>query len=171
MPRYVRIVIIFLCALLVIAFISSVANGDIKPRAVAATTSTFRTVVATTTLPPTTTTTHRKLTKNPPKPPVSAPPTAAPSGDFRSRVLTCIRSHEGGGYATVSASGKYRGAYQADSDFYSSYAEHPLGPDGKWLYATADKAPASIQDDMAWRGFLARKYGPWPPSQGKCPYA
>lgn len=80
----------------------------------------------------------------------------------REVILACIRAHEGGGYTTVSASGKYRGAYQMDASFWASYG------DGSAL--TADQASPQSQDDAAWRGYQARGYGPWPPSQnGRCP--
>lgn len=80
----------------------------------------------------------------------------------REVILACIRAHEGGGYTTVSATGKYRGAYQMDSSFWASY--------GDGSAPTADQATVASQDDAAWRGYLARGYGPWPPSQGgRCP--
>lgn len=78
-------------------------------------------------------------------------------------TLACIRSYEGG-YRSVSPSGKYRGAYQMDRDFWLTYGGDPdyVKPD-RW-----EEAPRWMQDQVAARGYRARGLQPWPVPNRKC---
>lgn len=127
-------------------------------------------VSTTTTVAVTSTTSKPRPRVTRPKPP-PAPTTLLPTvaGDFRDYVLDCIALHEGNPAYTngIGTSKKYRGRYQFDQTSWDNVAKQNWGrPDLKGVdIATAS---AADQDDMAWRYFLHSKYGPWPPSQGKC---
>lgn len=51
-------------------------------------------------------------------------------------------------------SGTYRGLFQADSDFSQAYA------------SVSDASSLSVEEQtaMAWRGYQARGWSPWPPA-------
>lgn len=70
-----------------------------------------------------------------------------------------LRFCEGGGnYRVVSASGKYRGTYQMDRNFWRSYGGDPayLNPP-RW-----EQAPPEMQDRVAYTGYRERGSNPWP---------
>lgn len=72
-----------------------------------------------------------------------------------------LRRCEGGAgnpYLAVNRSGKYRGAYQMDRNFWRSYGGDPayLNPPS-W-----EKAPPAMQDRVAFAGYRARGSNPWP---------
>lgn len=86
-------------------------------------------------------------------------PTAASLLQAWPRVAACIRSYESdtaGGYRAVSPSGKYRGAYQMDNDFWLAYGGDPA------LTGIHERASVEEQDAVAYRGWLARGLAPWP---------
>lgn len=86
----------------------------------------------------------------PPAAPQPAPP--AP----RLSVLACIRAIESGGdYSAVSSSGKYRGAYQFDSQTWRS-----VGGIGQ-----PNLASPSEQDYRATLLLQSRGLQPWPPAR------
>lgn len=65
-----------------------------------------------------------------------------------------LRKCESGGvYTKLNPSGKYRGAYQMDADFWRTY--------GDGSAPTADKASPASQDAAAYKGFRARGWQPW----------
>lgn len=92
----------------------------------------------------------------PPPPPAPAPPTSVPSGNptpWESATLARIRACESGGnYSIVSASGRYRGAYQFDTLTWRS-----VGGSGDPAAAT----PAE-QDYRALLLLRMRGTRPWP---------
>ena len=63
-------------------------------------------------------------------------------------------------YRAVSASGKYRGAYQMDPSFWRTY--------GDGSASTPDRATPASQDAAAYRGYLARGASPWTADNVKC---
>ena len=72
--------------------------------------------------------------------------------------FSCVKAHESGGnYGAVNPSGKYRGAYQADTNFFRSYAP----PEWQHLAGVHETAPPAVQDAMALAGYRARGNGPW----------
>ena len=72
--------------------------------------------------------------------------------------FSCVKAHESGGnYGAVNPSGKYRGAYQADTNFFRSYAP----PEWQHLAGVHETAPPAVQDAMALAGYQARGNGPW----------
>lgn len=88
----------------------------------------------------------------------------------REAILRCIRRAEGSSWTSVSPGGTYRGAYQMDRSFFLTYGGNPelagkASDRSTWAWETASPAE---QSDVAWRGYQARKLGPWPPAQGKC---
>lgn len=54
----------------------------------------------------------------------------------------------------VSGTGKYRGKWQMDADFWRTYG-------GLAFASTPDRASEAEQDLVAHRGFLDRHWGPW----------
>lgn len=63
------------------------------------------------------------------------------------------KCESGGNYRAVNPTGKYRGAYQMDHDFWSTY--------GDGSAPTADRATPASQDAAAYAGFRARGWQPW----------
>lgn len=85
------------------------------------------------------------------------------SGGSWESVAACIRRIESSSnYGAVSASGRYRGAYQADVDFWLTYGGDPD-------YAGRhEQAPPAMQDAVAYRGWQARGLNPWPTPSRRC---
>lgn len=104
--------------------------------------------------------------REPPPPP---PPPAPRSRAARSspNLLACIAE---GPYNAVSKSGKYRGKYQMDRDFWLTYGGDPAyagTPDDRMTWRWEQASPED-QDRVALNGYAARGLDPWPPAQGKC---
>lgn len=80
---------------------------------------------------------------------------AAWPGDDR-RALRIVACETGRTWnpRIVSRSGKYRGLWQANADFWRSYGGHAYAP-------RADQATVEQQTAVAWRGFKARGWSPW----------
>jgi hypothetical protein len=73
----------------------------------------------------------------------------------RSGPVVRLRECESSGdYSKVQASGRHRGAYQADADFWRTYG-------GLKFAATAEAALPWQQDLVAYRGWLDRGFQPW----------
>lgn len=76
-------------------------------------------------------------------------------GDDRA-ILCIVRKETGGTFNPMIRSrhsgGKYWGLFQADPDFRAEYGWSGWG--------------VAEQTAMAWRGFQARQYGPWPTRHG-----
>ena len=82
----------------------------------------------------------------------------------RKEILACIRRGEGSSWTSVSPRGTYRGAYQMNRDFWLAYGGDPeLADPPAW--ETASKAE---QSRVAWNGWLARGFQPWPPATRIC---
>lgn len=69
------------------------------------------------------------------------------------RLRECEAS---GNYKAVNMSGKYRGAYQTDRSFWLTYGGNPA------LAGRHEQASPAEQDAVAFRGYLARGWSPWP---------
>ena len=64
------------------------------------------------------------------------------------------RAESGGNCKAVSRTGKYRGKWQMDANFWASY--------GGLDYASKpDLATCEEQDKIAYRGWIARHWSPW----------
>ena len=99
----------------------------------------------------------------PPAPEPGAPPPPPPVPAGWATIAACIRHHESGGdYSAVSATGKYRGAYQMDDAFWLAYGGTPS------LAGRHEQAPPAKQDAVAHRGWLARGLAPWPTPNAVC---
>lgn len=140
--------------------IRQVRSAAFKRMLAMETTTTTSTTTTTTTAPPTTTTTQRANRAARP---------VAPNPD-RAAVLDCIWRHEGSpAYDNgIGTNKKYRGRYQFGQDSWDNVAAKPWGRPDLVGVDVATASPAD-QDDMAWRYYQHSGYGPWPPSQGKCP--
>lgn len=68
------------------------------------------------------------------------------------RVAAC---ESGTSPTSISSSGRYRGLFQADADFWASYG-------GLSFAARPELASAREQTLVAYRGFLAHSWAPWP---------
>lgn len=69
-------------------------------------------------------------------------------------ALKVIKKESKGNCKAVGGKGKYRGKWQMNAGFWKSY--------GGLQYAkTADKATCEQQDQVAYRGWLARGWSPW----------
>jgi hypothetical protein len=114
-----------------------------------------------------------------PKPPSKAAPSSkqrssrstryrpAPEGSGGGDLLARIRACESGGdYSAVSASGKYRGAYQFSRATWASVApsDNPSTPevDESTQYPDPATAPATEQDARAARLLARSGAGQWP---------
>lgn len=80
----------------------------------------------------------------------------------REAILRCIRKAEGSSWTSVSPSGKYRNAYQMSWAFFIEYGGDPAYA-GRW-----EHAPKWMQNAVAWRGYKARGFSPWPPAMRRC---
>lgn len=99
-----------------------------------------------------------------PQPAATVAPEPKPQQPSRlSRVLACIRRYESSGnYRAVNPTGKYRNAYQMDTDFWLTYGGDPA-------YAGRhEQAPPWMQDQVATRGYRARGLQPWPTPSRRC---
>lgn len=81
-----------------------------------------------------------------------APGAAAWAASARAVRLRICES--GNRYNAVSKTGKYRGAYQMNRAFWLGYGGNPS--------ITPDQASKTEQDSVAYRGWLARGWQPWP---------
>jgi hypothetical protein len=101
---------------------------------------------------------------------VAAP---APAEAELRRVLACIRwweSRGSGGYRAVNATGKYRGAYQVDRQFWLDHGGDPSfagDPDDRSTWSW-ELAPPAMQDAVAADGYAARDLRPWPVPSRRC---
>ena len=66
-------------------------------------------------------------------------------------VIDCESSNNPG---AISATGKYRGLWQMDADFWRSYG-------GLDLASTPDRASRAEQNYVAYRGYVSRGWNPW----------
>lgn len=100
-----------------------------------------------------------------PKPvPSSAPartssaPDPTPSGFAAwrnsAKAKSVIMCESGGDYSVRSRTGKYRGAWQMDADFWRTYGGLKYAP-------RPDAATPHQQDLVAYRGWLSRGWQPW----------
>lgn len=86
-------------------------------------------------------------------------PVHTPSTGFStwrgSHAYLAVRDCESGGdYGAVSHTGKYRGAWQMDASFWSTY--------GGLKYASRPELATPLEQDMvAYRGYLSRGWQPW----------
>lgn len=74
---------------------------------------------------------------------------------------SCVTSKEGG--TTTNTGNGYYGRWQADLGFQSSY-----GPEFVRRWGVASNWPAWAQNIMAFRGWLARGWYPWPNTAREC---
>jgi hypothetical protein len=58
----------------------------------------------------------------------------------------------------VSRNGKYHGTWQMNAGFWKTYG-------GKKYASKASKATCKEQDRVAYKGWLARGWSPWPPAK------
>lgn len=99
----------------------------------------------------------------PPPPPVKPVERTTAPQKPAGGVLACIRHYESrGNYRAVSPSGKYRNAYQMDTDFWLTYGGNPD------LAGRHEKASVAEQDAVAKRGLAARGLNPWPTPRKYC---
>ncbi len=66
-----------------------------------------------------------------------------------------VKRESGGQCDVTNPSGKYRGKWQMDADFWSTYGGLEFAP-------TADQASCGEQDLVAYRGWVDRWWQPWP---------
>lgn len=78
---------------------------------------------------------------------------AMPAGTTAAQWRALRNCESTNNYRSVSRTGKYRGAYQMDSDFWGTY--------GDGSAATADQATPEAQDAAAYKGYRARGWQPW----------
>lgn len=67
---------------------------------------------------------------------------------------TVAKCESGGDPTAVNPSGKYRGKWQMDADFWRTYG-------GLRFASTPDRATEAEQDIVAYKGYLARGWQPW----------
>ncbi|MEY4493444.1 MAG: Transglycosylase-like domain [Actinomycetota bacterium] len=65
-----------------------------------------------------------------------------------------IKKESKGNCKAIGAKGKYRGKWQFNSDFWKTYGGLEFAP-------LADQATCEQQDQVAYRGWLARGWQPW----------
>jgi hypothetical protein len=70
------------------------------------------------------------------------------------KTRAVIACESGNRTNAVSATGKYRGLYQMDTNFWRSYGGLALAP-------SPDKASRAEQNYVAYRGFVSRGWAPW----------
>ena len=63
-----------------------------------------------------------------------------------------------GNCKATGGNGKYQGTWQVNADFWKTYG-------GKKYASKASKATCLEQDLVAYRGWLARGWSPWPPAK------
>lgn len=78
---------------------------------------------------------------------------AMPKGTTAAQWAALRNCESTNNYRAVSKSGKYRGAYQMDADFWGTY--------GDGSAPTADRATPEAQDAAAYKGYRARGWQPW----------
>ena len=90
-------------------------------------------------------------------PPLPCRNGVCPSGGQWASLRRC-EGGSGNPYLAVNPSGKYRGAYQMDRNFWRAYGGDPayLSPP-RW-----EQAPPAMQDRVAFAGYRARGSAPWP---------
>jgi hypothetical protein len=78
----------------------------------------------------------------------------------------CIHNHEG---RWTDPNGPYWGGFQANWDFMKTYGRHP-GKHISYLrrWGTANHWRPILQIHMAFRGWRARGFQPWPEARRKC---
>lgn len=69
-------------------------------------------------------------------------------------ALKVIKKESKGNCKAIGGKGKYRGKWQMNAGFWKSYG-------GLNFAKTADKATCEQQDQVAYRGWLARGWQPW----------
>lgn len=69
-------------------------------------------------------------------------------------ALKVIKKESKGNCKAIGGKGKYRGKWQVNAGFWKSYG-------GLQFAKTADKATCEEQDQVAYRGWLARGWQPW----------
>lgn len=69
-------------------------------------------------------------------------------------ALKVIKKESKGNCKAIGGKGKYRGKWQVNAGFWKSYG-------GLQFAKTADKATCEQQDQVAYRGWLARGWQPW----------
>jgi hypothetical protein len=80
---------------------------------------------------------------------------------YRTSGAACVKSKEG---AWTSNTGNgYYGGFQADMNFQRAY-----GPEYLRRWGTANNWPPIAQIHMAWRGWRARGWQPWPNTSRMC---
>jgi hypothetical protein len=121
---------------------------------------TSRVSVVTVTQPPVTVTATVRVTQRASR----SSAARAASGEGRpvspTSILACIRKHESGGnYRAISATGKFRGAYQ----FHSGYAPTWATRAGyaEWAGVTPDRWPPAVQDAVAYDMGHGNHYAAW----------
>ena len=79
------------------------------------------------------------------------------------QIVECIGQYESGGnYGAVSTSGKYRGKYQMNNEFFLGHGGDPA------FAGRHEQAPPAMQDEVALRGYQARGFDPWPGAEEAC---
>lgn len=78
---------------------------------------------------------------------------AMPKGTTAAQWAALRKCESTNNYRAVSRTGKYRGAYQMDADFWATY--------GDGSASTADRATPAAQDAAAYKGYRARGWQPW----------
>jgi hypothetical protein len=77
-----------------------------------------------------------------------------------SATLACIRKHESGGnYRAVSASGKFRGAYQMHRTYAPTWAKR--AGQGSWSDVPVDQWPPAVQDAVAYDMGHGNRWAAW----------
>jgi hypothetical protein len=113
------------------------------------------------------------VTKTPPPPPpktviktvkVTVEPARASRSQSRGvgdkATLACIRKHESGNdYRDVSATGKFRGAYQFHRGYAPVWAER--AGYGNWSNTPSDRWPPAVQDAVAYDMGHGNRYAAW----------
>lgn len=84
---------------------------------------------------------------------------------YRSSGAECIRRHEG---AWDDPNAPYWGGFQADLNFQQAYGVGARGARYYRRWGTADHWPRFRQIHMAWRGYHARGWQPWPSTSVYC---
>lgn len=79
---------------------------------------------------------------------------------YYSSGAKCVHEHEG---AWDDPNAPYWGGFQADLSFQQTY-----NPGAYATYGTADRWPIIEQIEMAWRGWQARGWAPWPTTARMC---